>query len=482
MVTVIRGDVELTPDFARVVAKPFLPGEAMFAGGPTRVEAIAARALELSDAEAAQLLNRTRVSFAGRHRDLEGVWETHAEAAATLLPDLEELRGARRSLLGAFFTQEYAPQAAAVCNPSMVPMSEPNSDGRFILSLRAIGEGHISSVEFRSGYVDRDGSVHVDTPGPYLSSGSRRTPVYENRTFRDRLIALTADPTLTSIVMDLLPDRFTFAELEAALDVMLRGDVSEAAAFETSRLIHWLAASNYELVFPGDEPISERVLLPAGPADSRGIEDARFVRFVEADGTVSYYATYTAFDGFTILPQLIETHDFVTFRVATLDGACARNKGMALFPRRIAGLYTALGRHDLENLHVLQSDRLRVWDHAELVYAPQRGWESVQLGNCGSPIETPHGWLVLTHGVGPMRTYALGALLLDLEDPTQLVGHLETPLLEPGPDERNGYVPNVVYSCGAMVHAGLLVIPYGFSDRAVRIATVSLDRLLAAMV
>jgi predicted GH43/DUF377 family glycosyl hydrolase len=481
MVKAIRSHIELSPNPARVVAKPFLFGERTFAEDGTRIEQIAHRVLELSDAEVAQLLDQTRVSFAGRHRDLEGVWEANAAMAAPLVPAMKGVRIEQRLLLGAFFTQEYAPQAAAICNPSIVPVSDSDADRRFVMSLRAIGEGHISSVEFRSGYVESDGSVHIDAPSPYLSTGSRRTPIYENKTFRDKLIAINADSMLTGIVMEQLPDRFTFAELEAALDTMLRGDVSEAAAFETSRLIHWLAASNYELVFLDDVPISERILLPAGPADSRGIEDARFVRFVDADGTVSYYATYTAFDGFTILPQLIETSDFVTFRFATLDGACARNKGMALFPRRVGGLYTALGRHDQENLHVLQSDRLRVWDHAELVYSPQHGWESVQLGNCGSPIETSQGWLVLTHGVGPMRTYSIGALLLDLEDPARVIGQLKTPLLEPAPDERDGYVPNVVYSCGGMVHAGRLVIPYGLSDRAIRVATVSLDELLDAM-
>lgn len=480
MVTVVRGDIEFGPDPARVVTKPLLFGEPGF-DDRTRIEQITDRVLALSEAETTEVLERTDGSFAERHRELPAIWEENAATAASYVPAIDEIRGERRSLLGAYFTQEYAPQAAAICNPSMVPVSEPGGDGSFVMSLRAIGEGHVSSVEFRSGHVDGGGSVHIDPPTRYLSRGRRQTPDYENKIFFDKLIAINADPMLTGIVMDRLSDRFTFPELEAAVDLMLRGDVSEAAAFETSRLIHWLATSNYELVFPGDMPISERILLPAGPADSRGIEDARFVRFVDTDGTVSYYATYTAFDGFTILPQLIETDDFTTFRFATLDGACARNKGMALFPRRVAGLYTALGRHDQENLHVLQSDRLRVWDHAELAYSPRHWWESIQLGNCGPPMETPHGWLVLTHGVGPMRTYAIGALLLDLEEPSRVIGQLEEPLLEPAPDERDGYVPNVVYSCGGMIHAGRLVIPYGLSDRAIRVATVSLDELVGEM-
>lgn len=487
MVSVVRAGVEFRPDPARVVARPFLPGEKTFAGDSVRVELIARRVLQLSDAEADRLLRHARASFSARHRDLEGTWERNAGAALALLPEVADLPPARRALLGAFFTQEYAAQAAAVCNPSIVPEPTPGfgglqTEGRFVLSLRAIGEGHVSSVEFRSGRVDEQGAVHLDPPSPYLIAGVRRTPLYNRKVFHDKLVALQADPALVSNVMDRLPDRFGFDELEAAVDVMRRGDVSDAVAFETSRIIRWLAESNYELVFSEDVPISERLLQPAGPADSRGIEDARFVRFVDDDGEVVYYATYTAFDGFTILPQLIETHDFLTFRFATLDGACARNKGMALFPRRIGGLYTALGRHDLENLHVLRSDRVRVWDHAELLYAPRAGWETVQVGNCGSPLETARGWLVLTHGVGPMRTYSMGALLLDLDDPTRVVGRLEDPLLQHAPDERDGYVPNVVYSCGAMIHAGWLVIPYGFADRGVRVATVRLDELLDAMV
>lgn len=211
------------------------------------------------------------------------------------------------------------------------------------------------------------------------------------------------------------------------------------------------------------------------------MEDARFVRFTDDDGASTYYATYTAFDGFTILPQLIETQDFLTFRFVTLNGVCARNKGMALFPRKVDGLYAALGRHDQENLHLLRSDQLEVWNHAEMITSPRQGWESVQIGACGSPMETEEGWLVIIHGVGPMRQYSLGALLLDLDDPSQIVGRLETPLLEPNADERDGYVPNVVYSCGSMIHEGRLIVPYGYADQGVRVMSVALDELIDAM-
>ncbi len=481
MVPVHRTSIEIQPDIHRVVAKPFLPGEMTFSGGPTRVELIGRRVLAFPAEEVTRLLESVRARFHGRHRDLDSIWRNHAEVGIRMLPEAGEIEGDRRLLLGAFFTQEYAPGAAAVCNPSMVTAPDSADGTGFVMSLRSIGEGHISSVEFRTGRITGDG-VEIDPPSSFLQTGARRAPVYDNRIFRDKLMALHGDPGVVTVVMDQLPDRFTTEQLEEALDFVQRSEVSHAAAFETARLIHWLAASNYELVFSGDEPVSERLLHPAGPADSRGMEDARFVRFCEPGTDPVYYATYTAFDGFTILPQLIETRDFVTFRLATLDGACASNKGMALFPRRIGGLYMALGRHDVENLHVLRSDRIRVWNHAELIAQPEQPWEAVQIGNCGSPIETPDGWLVLTHGVGPMRRYAIGALLLDLDEPAKVLGRLSSPLIEPAPDERDGYVPNVVYSCGGMLTGNRLVIPYGYADRSVHVATVDLDDVLKAMV
>jgi hypothetical protein len=301
------------------------------------------------------------------------------------------------------------------------------------MSLRAIGEGHISSVEFRAGSVVADGEVVLEEPGEFLTLGDRRSPRYDKKSFHRKLVALGADVGLVDSFMGSLPDTFTSDELGSALEALDRGDVSPAAAFETRKLTNWLASSNYELVYEERVPLSERILLPSSPAESRGIEDARFVRFVDDDGTATFFATYTAYDGFTILPQLIETTDFLTFRFATLNGTSARNKGMALFPRRIDGLYAALGRHDQENLHLLRSDQLRVWDFAELISSPKHGWETVQIGACGSPVETAEGWLVLTHGVGPMRRYSLGAFLLDLDNPARLIGRLETPLLEPAP-------------------------------------------------
>lgn len=481
MVNIRRSDIEIRPDPERVLARPFLPGEAAFAGGPTRVELIAKRVLSLDEVEAEKLLAQTRAAFAGRHSDLDSVWTGNARLAQGMVPSLVDVQGDRLQLLGAFFTQETTPEAAAVCNPSMVPLTDNDHSGRFILSLRTIGEGHISSVQFMTGSVDGNGDITLDERGGFLTSGDRRSPTYEKKAFRRKLVALGADVALVDSVMARLADGFTSDQLGMAMETLDRGDVSAAAAFETKKLTNWLASSNYELVYEEGVPVTERILLPSSPAESRGIEDARFVRFVEDDGTVSYYATYTAYDGFTILPQLIETRDFLTFRFATLNGTSARNKGMALFPRRIDGLYAALGRHDQENLHLLRSDQLRVWDFAELISSPKHGWETVQIGACGSPLETRDGWLVLTHGVGPMRSYSLGAFLLDLDNPARVVGRLDEPLLVPASDERNGYVPNVVYSCGGMIHEGWLVVPYGFADEGVRFLTVAVEDLLREM-
>jgi predicted GH43/DUF377 family glycosyl hydrolase len=465
------------------VAIPFVPGSSTFGGASTRVDVIAERILSLSDEETANLLSETRRRFEGRHRDLEAVWEAGYLQAAAQSERMHDVSTSRRLLLGACFVQEYSYEAAALCNPSIVAtVSEPAADGSlpFVMSLRAIGEGHISSIEFRSGTVHAGGRVEIDPPTPYSVSGRRRSPVYEKETFVAKLDELGADPIIARKVFEGIDENFELAHLEWEIADFERTEISSAAAFETMHLIHWLASSNYELSFD-DGPISERVMAPAGPADSRGMEDARFVRFVDDDGSVTYYATYTAWDGHTVLPQMIQTRDFLRFRIATLNGSALHNTGMALFPRRIDGLFFALSRHDQESIFVMRSDHPRFWHATELVYAPTEPWESIQLGNCGSPIETEAGWLVITHGVGPMRQYAIGAILLDIDDPAKVIARLRQPLIEPGPEEREGYVPNVVYSCGGLVHDGHLVLPYGVADRAVRIATVDLAELIGAM-
>ena len=245
--------------------------------------------------------------------------------------------------------------------------------------------------------------------------------------------------------------------------------------------IWMLARSNYEVQFQEDLEVSQRILFPATPSQRNGVEDARFVYFQNDDGTHIYYATFTAYDGRVIVPELVETSDFLHFRFITLNGQAAENKGMALFPRKVNGLYAMLSRQDNENIYLMFSDNVHFWNETQVILKPAFSWELVQLGNCGSPIETDAGWLVLSHGVGPMRQYCIGAFLLDRDDPSKVIGRLREPLLKPNQEEREGYVPNVVYTCGALIHNGELVIPYGLADHATGFATVPLEEVLAAM-
>ena len=350
------------------------------------------------------------------------------------------------------------------------------------MSLRAVGEGHLSSIEFRTGVLDADGGVTIEDVGTQLVGGRRSPPrQFDKRHFSTKLLELGATNELSTGVLQRLNAKFTLEELETSLSALEQHGPPPAIWFETVKIIRVLASSNYVTTFPADSQLAERVIFPAGPNETRGMEDARFVLFTAADGSAKYYATYTAYDGFSILPQLIETEDFVRFTISTLNGAAAQNKGMALFPRTIDGKYVMLSRKDRENLHLSISSDVHHWDDVTELYRPQHPWEMLQIGNCGSPIETEAGWLVLTHGVGPMRRYAIGALLLDLHDPQRVLGHLSEPLIEPGEDEREGYVPNVVYTCGAIVHAGQLIVPYGFSDSGVAIARLALSDVLEAL-
>lgn len=482
MVAVTRTSHTFLPDPRRVLAMPFWPGEINFGGDPSRLDLIVERIGALTDDEVAARLHAIEERFAGRHRDIEHVWHEHAQTAMRLSPGLERLSPDRIRLAGMIFTQEYAFEAAAVCNPSMVAVGDPTADGwqEFVMSIRAIGEGHRSSIAFCGGRVSAQGEVELDPGALWADSGTPRSGHFDVDIFRDRLREMRIDNALSERVLESLPHSFTVEDLEAVLAALAHSDIDPALRFETERAMHWLAASNYEVRF-GEVPLGERVLSPSAPAESHGMEDARFVRFTEDDGSVRYYGTYTAYDGFEALPQLIETEDFHTFRISTLTGACARSKGIAIFPRRIDGDFVALARTDNESTFVMRSDHIQRWDVAELVLRPTEPWEVVQAGNCGSPIETDEGWLVIMHGVGPMRRYVLSAVLLDLEEPTKVVGRLRQPLLEPDESERNGYVPNVVYSCGGMVHGQTLVLPYGFSDAGIRIATVPLADVLGAM-
>ena len=486
MPRVTRTGQTLSPDPRRVIAKPYLPGEEIGPSGDSRARLLLQRILMIPEAQVAALLADVLANFSTRHRDFEEFLQRHFDLAVHLLGFTEPVSPERRMLIGAYFTHEYSVEAAALFNPSIVLHPDQRHLGpgqsRFVMSLRAVGEGHISSIEFRSGLIDSTGALTLDLLGHQLITGKRAPPDgYDKRQFFAKLTELGAANEIAVSVLAGLDERFTLAELDRSLGRLEQEGTPHAIRYETTKMIRVLASSNYVTSFPTDSALSERVIFPAGPNETHGMEDARFVRFVEDDGSIRYYATYTAFDGYEILPQLIETKDFVSFTISTLNGSAAQNKGMALFPRRIGGRYVMLSRKDRENLHIATSNDVRLWDDVEALYQPTQPWELLQIGNCGSPLETDAGWLVLTRGVGPMRRYAIGALLLDLEHPSRVLGHLPDPLLVPDQSEREGYVPNVLYSCGGLIHGDQLVLPYGFSDHGVSIALVSLPELLAEL-
>lgn len=477
----------LRHDASRVIAKPYLPGEEIATGDAgSRAGLLMARILALPDEDVAAALQQVLRRFDKRHKQFEDLLERHFALVAHLVGDVA-LSRERRLLIGAYFTNEYAVEGAALFNPSLVPA--PDQTGlaagqqRFVMSLRAVGEGHISSIEFRTGVIDGASAMTFDPLGGYLVTGDRAPPTqYDKPQFSAKLVELAAGNELAWAVLGRLPERFTLAELELSLAILERDGPPHAISFETAKIMRVLAASSYVTTFPADSALSERVIFPAGPHETHGMEDARFVRFTEEDGAVTYYATYTAYDGYEIVPQLIQTDDFVSFRIGTLNGPAAQNKGMALFPRRVGGKFVMLSRRDRENLHLATSlTDVRHWADVTELHRPSRSWELLQIGNCGSPLETPAGWLVITHGVGPMRRYVIGALLLDLDDPRRVIGQLREPLLMPEGMEREGYVPNVLYSCGAMLNGNDLVLPYGLSDAAVGVAIISVPDLLAEL-
>ena len=481
-----RMPVRLLPDASRVVATLFMPGEEM-PEDHSRATAVIERVLALTEDEVSATLADLTRRFAGRHRGLEALFQRHYEIVAPRLAGVE-LSPGRQLLIGAYFTHEESPEGAALTNPSIVAHPDQTGLGpdelRFVLSARAVGEGHISTVEFRTGVIGADDQVRVDPPGTLLLAGRPRPAAYERDIFYAQMAEVGYDEDTAHLVLDGLGPRFDKLALDQAVGKLDRHILSRNVARDTVRRLGWVAANNYEVSFPQDTAISERLLVPTGPTESNGIEDVRFVRFVGEDGAVMYYATYTAYDGSHIVPQLLATQDFRTFKAHQLSGPAVRNKGMALFPRRVDGRYLSLSRWDRESISLVVSDDLWSWEGGDTIQLPRYPWELVQIGNCGSPIETPEGWLVLTHGVGPMRTYSIGVTLLDLNDPSRVIGALREPLVIPAADERNGYVPNVVYSCGAVPHGDAMILPFGFGDQAIGMARVDvpvlLDRLLAA--
>ena len=482
---VTRSAHRLDADSSRVITQLFVPGQEGFEHQDSRAGVVLRRILSLSESDVLSALDDVIVRFDGRHRDLVGTFRRHARELADRLDPDRAISEQRMLLLGATFTSEYAIEGAALCNPSMVP--HPDQTGmtpgslRFIMSVRSIGEGHRSSIGFRTGVVDPWGRPTIDDSSRWATAGVTSPALLDADVFRVELARLDDAGEAASYVLDALGDRFTQSELDGQLARLQTHLRTRGRAHETIAEIQAIAERTYSIEFPSHIPLSERVLWPSMRAESAGMEDARFVRFVDDDGSITYYASYTAYSGSRISQQLLETSDFQYFTSTPMVGAAAANKGLALFPRRIGGRFAAMSRADRESNTVGYSDRPFVWTSAVDCQQPIEAWEVLQLGNCGPPIETDAGWLVLTHGVGPMRTYRIGAILLDLDDPARIIGRLREPLLSPAAEERNGYVPNIVYSCGALVHADTLVLPYGIGDAAIGFATVPLPELLASL-
>lgn len=479
-----RTEAELTPDRSRTLARLFLPGEEL-PRGRSRAGAVVARILALPEAEVESMAEGLLADFGNRHRDFPELLQANAAMVSAHVPDEQVLSPARSLVLGASFTAEYAVEGAALCNPSAVLAPDQSGlqpgQARLAVSLRAIGEGHLSSIGFCTAVVGPGPSwLFEDRVVPAVAGTS--TPAHWRR---EHLRAVLRDQgtidELAHSVLASLPKSFSGGELQEALNRAHPDLLARASARITLDTLRQLVASAYGVAFPAGLALSQQVLLPSAAEESNGMEDARFVRFVAADGTVDYRATYTAYDGRHIAPRLLTSLDLRTFHAHRLAGPAARNKGMALFPRLVGDRHLALCRSDGESTSLASSRDGYVWTKPELVQAPAAAWEVLQVGNCGPPIETDEGWLVLTHGVGPLRTYSIGALLLDLESPTRVVKRLERPLLQPAADERSGYVPNVVYSCGAVVHDGLLWLPYGIGDVRIGVAWASVQELLSAM-
>lgn len=476
-IVVERLPIRLASQDNWVITLPF------FHGGAARVHSVFKYVGQLAESDVEQLLQEVHEKFVHRHAGVQRVFDEHFAQAAKMIGEENTFSEARRHLLGSYFTMEYSIASAALFNPSIVAHPDqnnvPENGLRFLMSLRATGEGHVSSIVFRTGTIFSDRSVEFDPPGA-LPRRARLSPdqSYNNLLFRRKLREMSIDQQAADSVLGRLSSRFTLNDLEGAI-VGARRDNPKSLRFEeTAEGIRWLARENYRIRFPADTDISQTVLFPQSDNEMRGIEDLRLVRFVDDDETTTYYGTYTAYNGYRALPQLLETTDLRDVQVHTLNGTCAQNKGMALFPKKIGGHYAMCSRIDGVNLHIMYSDIPQFWETATLLRAPKHPWEFMQIGNCGSPLETEAGWLLLTHGVGPMRTYSIGAMLLDRDDPLKIIGHLERPLLMPTEEEREGYTPNVVYTCGAVIHREFLYMPYAMSDSMTGFAVIELKPLL----
>ena len=474
-----RGRLKIVGDTTRVITLPHIPTKLPQIGN------IIQRVLKITDKEAENLLKETLHLFSDRHKDIQQQLLRHYDRISEYIPQGTIVSKTKKLLIGAFFTKEYSIESAALFNPSIVLHPDqsllPEGSIRFIMSLRATGEGHISSIVFRSGVIDENFLFKFDSVSEFVETPAMvHDPFYAANLFQLKLEDLKAWNETSRRILSKVPSYFTYADLKLSIQEIYASEDFTADSW-TITILKWLADSNYKVRFDDKTSISERVIFPVSSNESSGIEDARFVKFTHENGVVKYYATYTAYNGYSILPQLIATKDFQTFNIITLNGEGVKNKGMALFPRRVNGKFAMLSRQDGENNYIMFSDNMHFWHEATLLQKPEQPWEFMQIGNCGSPIETEKGWIVLTHGVGAMRQYSIGVILLDLEDPTKIIARLEEPLLRATEEEREGYVPNVIYSCGGMIVKDKLIIPYAMSDVASRIAIVDVNDLFKKM-
>lgn len=436
-----------------------------------RIKRIVGKILSLTENEVEKLLSAIQAEFGHRHQRFNKILMNNFKKIKQHIPPDQEITASRKLLLGSFFSMEYSIEAAALFNPSIVPHPDqtglPEGSLRFIMSLRATGEGHISSIEFRSGILDTDNEVFFDK----LTRKTELPEVDSRQIFSKSFVEERVKDygNFAMELLDKIPDEFTIKELY--------GFKKENYFIESVDFLIDLLQSNYNIKFNEKKSIGGRVIFPHSKSEIAGMEDVRFVKYTENNST-NYYGTYTAYNGYTTIPQLIETENFIDFRIRTLHGNAVQNKGMALFPRKVNGKYVMITREDSESLFISFSDRLHFWNKSRIIRVPTEIWEYVQIGNCGSPIETDKGWLLLTHGVGPVRKYVIGAYLLDLEDPGKVIGWLKEPLISPGKNERDGYVPNVVYSSGSLIHNGELIIPYAMSDAYSGFAKVDVEQLL----
>lgn len=481
-ISINRKTLRVYPDSKRVITRFFDHGEAI-------AKAIVKKISELSDAEADSSLNFILREFSKRHRNITQIFLLNYSKMYHHLGKAignHEMSFTKKLLTGSYFTMEYSIESAALFNPSIV--EHPDQSGleegqvRIIVSLRATGESHISSIVFRSGIIDRDYSITLDHRGNYVSEAEIiKGYEYNQKDFLAILHEHGIYNDISSKVLQHLGDSFYYTDLKETIRKIQENKELNLDQKKTLKEMMWLARSHYEIVFSLDTDISERVIFPISRTESNGIEDARFVKFTEDNGETNYYATYTAFDGFTILPKLLETKDFYHFKNLPLHGECTKDKNFALFPKKVNGLYAMLSRIDGFRQYIMFSDNITIWETAQVLREPMYDWELIKVGNCGSPIETKEGWLVITHGVGGMRKYCIGAILLDLNDPTKVIGSLKEPLIVPNEEEREGYVPNVVYSCGSMLVKDELIIPYAVSDYSSSFATINVNTVLKNM-